>query len=155
MIARLKSTKLLIAGFAVTLLGMASLLLMFLFLINNMIAEDKVRDELLDKNFAAYKMRDAAEKRTYNLVRATTLDDFFDRDEVRLEMDAEAVNFINAQNSLNLDALSPSEREAFQQILQNVRNTQPIVDAAMDTEENSNQPNHESAVAWDATQCKK
>lgn len=132
MIERLRSTKLLIIGFAVTLLGMASLLVMFFFLIGNIVAEDKIRADLLNKNFAAYKMRDAAEKRTYSLFRATTLDDFFDRDEIRLQMDAEAVNFINAQSLINLDSLSSSEREAFERILANVRATQPTVEAAMD-----------------------
>ncbi|MEG3619136.1 ATP-binding protein [Magnetovibrio sp. PR-2] len=132
MIERLKSTKLLIVGFAVTLLGMASLLLMFFILINNMIAEDQLRADLLNKNFAAYKMRDAAEKRTYSLFRATTLDDYFDRDEIRLKMDAEAVNFINAQNLINLNALSVREKEAFEAILASVRDTQPTVEAAMD-----------------------
>ena len=132
MIERLRSTKLLIVGFAVTLLGMASLLVMFFILINNMMAEDKLRDDLLNKNFAAYKMRDAAEKRTYSLFRATTLDDFFDRDAIRLQMDAEAVNFINAQSLINLDTLTASEKEAFGRILANVRATQPTVEAAMD-----------------------
>ena len=132
MIERLRSTKLLIVGFAVTLLGMASLLVMFFILINNMMAEDNLRDDLLNKNFAAYKMRDAAEKRTYSLFRATTLDDFFDRDDIRLQMDAEAVNFINAQSLINLDTLTVSEKEAFGRILANVRATQPTVEAAMD-----------------------
>ncbi|MCW8914640.1 MAG: PAS domain S-box protein [Magnetovibrio sp.] len=132
MIAKFRKMKLLLAGFAVILLGMASLLVLFLFLINTLMIGDRIQDDLFAKNFTAYKMRDAADKRAYSLFRATTLGDFFDRDALRMAMQTEAVNFIQAQNSINLDSLSSSERKAFARILANVRRTYPSVDSAME-----------------------
>ncbi|MBL4613293.1 MAG: hypothetical protein JKY27_00240, partial [Magnetovibrio sp.] len=58
---RRQNTKILMAGFAVILMGMAGLIALFFFHINTMKINDRVNHDLMEKNFAAYKMREAAE----------------------------------------------------------------------------------------------
>ena len=59
------NTKILTAGFAVILAGMAGLVVLFLFHVNTITTEDRINAELVDKNLAADKMREAAERRSF------------------------------------------------------------------------------------------
>lgn len=110
------NTKFLLTGFAIILLGMLGLIAVFFFHINTMMKSDQINDDLLKKNFAAYQMREAAEKRTFSLFRVIALDDYFERDQIRLNMDRYALDFMVAQSQLDLDALSPAEKEALDDI---------------------------------------
>jgi len=125
------NTKFLLTGFAIILLGMLGLIAVFFFHINTMMKSDQINDDLLKKNFAAYQMREAAEKRTFSLFRVIALDDYFERDQIRLNMDRYALDFMVAQSQLDLDALSPAEKEALDDILVRVSEARPVVDKAM------------------------
>jgi len=129
---RTQNTKILIAGFAVILLGMAGLVGLFFFHISTILKSDQVTADLMEKNFAAYQMRDAAEKRAFKLFRATALDDFFDREQLRQDMSAYATHFTLAQRRIDRESLSQEELTAFRKILTTVRLSQPNVEAAMD-----------------------
>jgi len=129
---RAQNTKILIAGFAVILLGMAGLVGLFTFHISTILKNDQVTADLMEKNFAAYQMRDAAEKRAFILFSATAVDDFFDREQLRQDMSAHAVRFIRAQKRINQDRLTAGEQIAFKNIMASVRVSQPSVEAAMD-----------------------
>lgn len=129
---RTQNTKILIAGFAVILLGMAGLVGLFFFHISTILKNDRVTADLMEKNFAAYQMRDAAEKRAFKLFRATALDDFFEREQLRQDMSAHATSFTIAQKRIDRKSLSPRELSAFTKMLTAVRSTQPNVEAAMD-----------------------
>jgi len=127
-----QNTKILMAGFAMILLGMAGLIGLFFFHINTIVQGDKLNTDLMDKNFAAYQMRDAAEKRTFSLFRVIALDDFFERDLVRQQMGGYALSFFAAQNRINPQTLSPGEKAAFDTIMRRVAETRPVVEDAMD-----------------------
>jgi|GEM_PF-1676088 len=129
---RMQNTKILIAGFAVILLGMAGLVGLFFFHISTILKNDQVTANLMEKNFAAYQMRDAAEKRAFKLFSATALDDFFDREQLRQDMSTHASSFTIAQKRIDRESLSPGELAAFRKILTAVRLSQPNVEAAMD-----------------------
>ncbi|HEY9081081.1 PAS domain S-box protein [Magnetovibrio sp.] len=132
MIVRIQNTTILIAGFAVILLGMAGLVGLFFFHISTIQENDRINAELLEKNFALYQMRDSADKHTLSLFRVMALDDYFDRDQLRLEMNLHAANFIVAHQRMNMLSLSPRERTAFDRILSAARISQPSSEAAMD-----------------------
>lgn len=127
-----KNTQILYVGFAIILLGMAAMVGVFLFHINTMIKSDQINDDLVAKNLAAYQMREAAEKRTFSLFRVISLEDFFDRDAVRQELNEYALEFYNAQNRIKQETLSPDEKTAFDNIMKTVRVARPTIDDAMD-----------------------
>lgn len=131
-LARFRNAYGLITGFAVVLIGMVGLVGLFYFHISTMAESDRLNTDLLEKNFAAYQMRDAAEKRMINLFSATALEDYFDRDELRQDMAGYAGNFITAQRRIDQDRLNPGERTAFERLLKAVQKTQPSSDRAMD-----------------------
>lgn len=127
-----KNTKLLLAGFAAILAGMAAILALFLFHVGTIKSEDGVTAALMEKNFAAYQMREAAENRIFNLFKVIALDDFFARDAIRQKMEAYATDFMVARSRIDVRALSASELEALERIETAVRRSRPAVDAAMD-----------------------
>lgn len=127
-----QNTKLLIVGFATILLGMVGLMVLFVLHINAMVKKDQINDDLMQKNFAAYAMRDAIENRSYSLLRAISLDDFFDRDAERLKLDGYALEFHIAQSRIDPGTLSSGETAAMDRILLRVAESRPVVDDAMD-----------------------
>ena len=114
------------------LLGMAGLVGLFFFHISTILKSDQVTADLMEKNFSAYQMRDAAEKRAFILFRATALDDFFEREQLRQDMSVHATHFTLAQRRIDRESLSQGELAAFSKILTTVRLSQPNVEAAMD-----------------------
>jgi PAS domain S-box-containing protein len=126
-----KNTKLLVLGFAVILTGMAGMVALFVFHISTIIKQDQLDADLVQKNLAVYKMRDAAEKRPFALFQVVTMDDYFERDAVRQKMSAYAAEFVDARAQITLDSLSDGERRALENILEAVRQTQPDVEDAM------------------------
>lgn len=132
MLAHFRNAYGLITGFAVILIGMVGLVGLFYFHISTMMESDHINTDLMEKNFAAYQMRDAAEKRMINLFSVTALEDYFDRDALRQEMAGYAGSFITAQHRIDQDRLSLGERAAFERLLKAVQKTQPSSDRAMD-----------------------
>lgn len=127
-----KNTKILTMGFAAILAGMAGLVALFIFHVSTISKEDRLNADLMEKNLAAYKMRDAAEKRSFGLFQLIALDDYFERDELRQKMGGYAARFADELSRLNLEALSDGERQALANILETVRETRPVVEDAMD-----------------------
>lgn len=126
-----KNTKLLMFGFAIILAGMAGMVALFVFHISTIIQQDRLDADLMKKNLAVYKMRDAAEKRPFALFQVITLDDYFARDAVRQQLAQYAAEFVDARDQINMDSLSAGERRALADILEAVRQTQPVVEDAM------------------------
>ncbi len=121
----------LVAGFALILAGMAGLV--FVFWLNAKAIREYERQGtvLIEKNFAAYRMRDAVEKRTFSLLRVTTLADARKRGEVQRKMDEYAQDFIDAQNLISSKTLGKSERTAWGHVEHAMRISRPAVDRAM------------------------
>ena len=119
-------------GFGAILAGMAVVVGLFLFHVSNIAAIDPLNADLLHKNDAAYKMREIAENRVFGLFRVISLDDFFDRDEVRQSMSGIAARFVQARDEIDRDSLSQTERHALDKLLKAVRVSQPIIDGTMD-----------------------
>ncbi|MFC1674122.1 glutamine-hydrolyzing GMP synthase [Pseudomonadota bacterium] len=126
------NTKILVFGFGVILAGMAGLVALFFFHLSTIQKEDALAAELMEKNFAAYQMRQATEQRTFALFRVIAMDDYFERDALRESMAANAVDFIVAQERIDQKSLSPGERVAFDMIMARVKHARPVVDEAMD-----------------------
>ena len=119
-------------GFGAIVLGMAAIVALFIFHVSTIRADDRLSEQLNDKNYAAYAMRAAAENRIVTLFKAIAIEDYFDRDSVRLELSAYAADFMKAQDRIDKDTLTPGERKAFDAILDAVRETQPVVEETMD-----------------------
>lgn len=124
--------RILMAGFAMILLGMAGVIALFVFHIQTIVEDDRANALHMTKQLAAYEMREAAGKRAFTLYRAIATPDFFDRDAIRQELDAYALNFWVAQNRIDPATLSPGEQAAFGLILKRVAASRPVVDDAMD-----------------------
>lgn len=127
-----KNTKILTAGFVAILAGMAGLVALFIFHISTISTEDRLNADLMEKNFAAYKMRDAAEKRLFSLFRIIAIDDYFERDELRQKMLEYAGDFIAARARISVDRLNDGEHRALENILEAVRASQPVIEGAVD-----------------------
>lgn len=126
-----RNTKFLGIGFAVILAGMAGLVMLFFSHLKTTAADDLLNANLMAKHLAAYKMRDAAEKRSLALYRVIVLDDYFERDELRQMMAKYAADFIDARSQIDGNALQESERRALENILRSVRESQPALEDAM------------------------
>ena len=126
------NTKILAAGFAVILTGMAGLVALFIFHISTIATEDRLNAELLKKQSAAYKMRDAAEGRVITVFEILAEDDYFARDALRQNMAAQAGEFIAARSTLHVEMMSQAERQALDRIIEAVRLTQPQITRVVD-----------------------
>jgi len=90
------------------------------------------RDALFrEKVRSAFLMREAIRERSFHLTFATTMDDFFDRDEQRQLYDAKAVNFLLARDKLIETNITPMERNAMDVVIRRIAELRPSIDHAM------------------------
>lgn len=91
------------------------------------------RDALFrEKVRAAFLLREAVRERSFHLTFATTMDDFFDRDEQREVYNSKAINFLQARDKLIELRMTPSEKVAMDHLIGRVVKARPIIDKAMD-----------------------
>jgi|GEM_PF-1736502 len=90
------------------------------------------RDALFrDKVRAGFLMREAIRERSFHLTFATTMDDFFDRDEQRQIYNAKAVSFLQARDKLINLRMTPSEQKAMDALMEDIIKLRPGIDTAM------------------------
>ncbi|MEG3619135.1 diguanylate cyclase [Magnetovibrio sp. PR-2] len=91
------------------------------------------RDALFrEKVRAAFLLREAVRERSFHLTFATTMDDFFDRDEQRELYNSKALNFLQAREKLVELRMTPPEKVAMDILIGRVSQARPVIDAAMD-----------------------
>ncbi len=84
-----------------------------------------------EKVKAAFLMREAVRERSFRLTYATTLDDFFERDEQRNIFHAKAVAFLTARDTLADLTLTAAEAQALTILMNQIRASRPGVENAM------------------------
>jgi len=90
------------------------------------------RDALFrEKVRSAFLMREAIRERSFHLTFATTMDDFFDRDEQRGLYNAKAVDFLMARDKLIELHMTPPETHAMEALINKIIEARPIIDSAM------------------------
>lgn len=90
------------------------------------------RDALFrEKVRAAFLMREAIRERSFHLTFATSMDDFFDRDEQREIYAAKAVDFMVARDKLIELRMTPPEKEAMDALIKRISELRPVIDQAM------------------------
>jgi len=91
------------------------------------------RDALFrEKVRAAFLMREAIRERSFQLTLATSMEDYFDRDEQRQIYNAQAVNFLEARNKLVELRMTLPEQNAMDLLLVRIQQLRPSIDNAMD-----------------------
>ncbi len=91
------------------------------------------RDALFrEKVRAAFLLREAVRERSFHLTFATTMDDFFDRDEQRELYNAKAVSFLQAREKLIDLRMTPPEKKAMDALIERIAVLRPGIDQAMD-----------------------
>jgi len=90
------------------------------------------RDALFrEKVRSAFLMREAVRERSFHLTFATTMDDFFDRDQQREFYDAKAVSFLLAREKLVELRMTPPEVKAMDALIKRISELRPSIDNAM------------------------
>jgi len=111
------------------------------------------RDALFrEKVRAAFLMREAIRERSFHLTFATSMDDFFDRDEQREIYDAKAVSFLLARDAMVALRMTPPEKVAMEGLLARIVKVRPVIDTAMSLvveSGNNDQALHQMRVALD------
>jgi len=115
---QIHNTTVLKAGFVMILVGMTGLGALFLFHLKVTLRYDEVNDDLREKNFAVYQMRDVAEQHTFGLLRIIAADATFDQAAFRNSMRLHVAKFRNAQRQVEQVRLSATERSALKRVLE-------------------------------------
>jgi len=105
-----------------------------------------------EKVRSAFLMREAVRERSFHLTFATTMDDFFDRDEQRQAYDAKAVSFLLARDKLVDYHMTLAEKTAMDALLKRIGELRPSIDNAMALvveSGNNDQALHQMRVALD------
>ncbi|MCW8914641.1 MAG: GGDEF domain-containing protein [Magnetovibrio sp.] len=91
------------------------------------------RDALFrEKVRAAFLLREAIRERSFHLTFATTMDDFFDRDEQRELYSSKAVSFLQARGKLIELRMTGPEKKAMGSLIARIVELRPRIDRAMD-----------------------
>ena len=85
-----------------------------------------------EKVRSAFLMREAVRERSFHLTFATSMDDFFDRDEQRQAYDAKAVSFLLARDKLVDFHMTLAEKTAMDALIKRIGELRPSIDNAMD-----------------------
>lgn len=85
-----------------------------------------------EKVRTAFLMREAIRERSYRLTFATSMDDFFDRDEQREIYQASAADFLVARDAMVALRMTPSEKAALDALINRIIKLRPAIDNAMD-----------------------
>lgn len=90
------------------------------------------RDALFrEKVRAAFLMREAIRERSFHLTFATSMSDYFDRDEQREIYNFKAVNFMVARDKLIELHMTSLEKTAMDDLMQRIGELRPSIDQAM------------------------
>jgi diguanylate cyclase (GGDEF)-like protein len=84
-----------------------------------------------EKVRAAFLMREAVRERSFRLTYATTLSDFFDRDEQRVIFRSKAVAFLNARDTMAELKLTAVEAKALDDLMGQIKAARPGIEEAM------------------------
>ncbi|MBL4613513.1 MAG: GGDEF domain-containing protein [Magnetovibrio sp.] len=91
------------------------------------------RDALFrEKVRASFLMREAIRERSFHLTFATSMSDYFDRDEQREIYNFKAINFMVARDKLIELHMTPLEKSAMNDLMQRIGELRPSIDRAMD-----------------------
>jgi len=105
-----------------------------------------------EKVRSAFLMREAVRERSFHLTFATSMDDFFDRDEQRQAYDAKAVSFLLARDKLVDFHMTLAEKTAMDALIKRIGELRPSIDNAMDLvveSGNNAQALHQMRIALD------
>lgn len=128
-----KTRPALISGFGVILALMAGLVYFSVDRLDAMHTELLSLDRVtLEKTRAVQAMREAIRKRSFSLVLVSTLHDFFERDQERLNFNQYERDYILARERLVSLGLSTEERSQFESMQTRLRQARTPVNDAMD-----------------------